>query len=235
MSQHEVQPGEIPADPLTDHAYDGIQEFDNPMPGWWKWTFVATFVFSVIYYFIAVVSGGKLSAVWAYNQDKAEEERREAARPLGLDAASLMALKNDPAQVAAGASLFATKCAACHKVDGSGIDNLGLNLTDQYFVNIRHIDEIPKFIRVGKPPMPAFPNDESGLTNNQLAQVSAFVASIRGQDKPGRKPDGVEIPEWSATPATTAPTTTAPTPPPASPTLPATVPSATAPTADVGH
>ncbi len=34
---------------LTDHAYDGIQEFDNPLPGWWKWMFVATIVFSVFY------------------------------------------------------------------------------------------------------------------------------------------------------------------------------------------
>ena len=27
---------------LTDHAYDGIQEYDNPLPGWWTYTFVAT-------------------------------------------------------------------------------------------------------------------------------------------------------------------------------------------------
>ena len=29
---------------LTDHAYDGIQEFDNPLPGWWKWMFVGSIV-----------------------------------------------------------------------------------------------------------------------------------------------------------------------------------------------
>jgi cytochrome c oxidase cbb3-type subunit 3 len=32
--------------PLTDHSYDGIQEYDNPMPGWWVWLFVATVVYS---------------------------------------------------------------------------------------------------------------------------------------------------------------------------------------------
>ena len=37
-------------DPKMDHAYDGIEEFDNPLPGWWKWLFIASIVFSPIYW-----------------------------------------------------------------------------------------------------------------------------------------------------------------------------------------
>src|SRR6056297_1043714 len=39
----------VPDDPLTEHCYDGIREFDNPLPGWWKWLFVATILFAFPY------------------------------------------------------------------------------------------------------------------------------------------------------------------------------------------
>ena len=35
--------------PIQGHSYDGIQEYDNPMPGWWVWIFVGTVAFSVYY------------------------------------------------------------------------------------------------------------------------------------------------------------------------------------------
>ncbi len=34
---------------LIDHDYDGIQEYDNDLPGWWKTLFLITIIFSVIY------------------------------------------------------------------------------------------------------------------------------------------------------------------------------------------
>ena len=36
-------------DKLKDHNYDGIQEYDNPMPGWWSWIFILSGVYGVIY------------------------------------------------------------------------------------------------------------------------------------------------------------------------------------------
>jgi len=30
--------------PTTGHSWDGIEEFDNPMPRWWLWTFYACIV-----------------------------------------------------------------------------------------------------------------------------------------------------------------------------------------------
>ena len=32
------------------HVYDGIQEYDNPLPGWWKLVFWGTFFFSCGYF-----------------------------------------------------------------------------------------------------------------------------------------------------------------------------------------
>ena len=31
-------------DQLLDHEYDGIREYDNPMPRWWLWILYATVV-----------------------------------------------------------------------------------------------------------------------------------------------------------------------------------------------
>ena len=35
---------------LLEHDYDGIKEYDNPLPSWWSWIFVATIVFSLGYW-----------------------------------------------------------------------------------------------------------------------------------------------------------------------------------------
>ena len=35
----------------TGHAWDGdLQEYNNPLPRWWVWTFYATFVFAIVYW-----------------------------------------------------------------------------------------------------------------------------------------------------------------------------------------
>lgn len=38
-------------DRLLDHSYDGIQEYDNPMPRWWLYIFWGTVLWSVLYWF----------------------------------------------------------------------------------------------------------------------------------------------------------------------------------------
>ena len=44
--EQELQAG----DPnTTGHSWDGIKEFDNPMPRWWLWTFYACIVLAIGY------------------------------------------------------------------------------------------------------------------------------------------------------------------------------------------
>jgi cytochrome c oxidase cbb3-type subunit 3 len=37
-------------DELFDHEFDGIQEFDNDLPGWWVWLFIISTIFGIIYF-----------------------------------------------------------------------------------------------------------------------------------------------------------------------------------------
>lgn len=38
-----------PKDEVLDHDFDGIQEYDNQLPGWWKKLFYITIAFAVVY------------------------------------------------------------------------------------------------------------------------------------------------------------------------------------------
>ena len=55
-------------DQLLDHNYDGIQEYDNPLPTWWVTLFWISIVFAVFYAVYFHFGQGKL-AVEAYNED----------------------------------------------------------------------------------------------------------------------------------------------------------------------
>ena len=43
---------------LLDHDYDGIQEFDYPLPNWWKLSFVLTVLFGIPYGIYYLALGG---------------------------------------------------------------------------------------------------------------------------------------------------------------------------------
>ncbi len=48
MSTRKLAPGEKPG--TTGHTWDeDLQEWHNPMPGWWMWLFYITIVFAVGY------------------------------------------------------------------------------------------------------------------------------------------------------------------------------------------
>ncbi len=54
--------------PSTGHSWDGIEEYDNPLPRWWLWTFYATIIWSVAYviaYPAIPLLNGSTQGCWA--------------------------------------------------------------------------------------------------------------------------------------------------------------------------
>lgn len=188
-------------DRLLDHEYDGIQEFDNPMPRWWLATFWITILFGILYVLNVPVFGMGKGRIAEYEADMALAAA-EAARndPLaGMTSERLVALASDPAQLELGKATFATACSACHAADGGGA--IGPNLTDDYWLHGRTPMEVLHTIDQGvlEKGMPAW---GKSLRPDQLLAVTAYVTTLAGTTPAAPKaPQGVRADSAGAPPA----------------------------------
>jgi cytochrome c oxidase cbb3-type subunit 3 len=179
---------------LTGHVYDGIEEYDNPTPSWWTWIFIGTIAFSALYFFVVTLTDGQLSAIGFY--DRAVLDEMKKAGVLKADAPTLMRLSKDADSIKDGQSIFLSNCVTCHGRDGSGIT--GPNLTDDLYINVTKITDIPDVVTKGRN-NGAMPTWGNRLSPNEIVKVSAFVASLRGQNLRGKpvEPSARQAPPWS--------------------------------------
>jgi cytochrome c oxidase cbb3-type subunit III len=169
---------------LLDHEYDGIQEYDNPLPAWWVWTFVATIVFTPLYVLHFHWGKGDLVAA-EYQRDVDAYNAAEAARALAggpVTEASLLAMSHDAPTVEAGATLFRTNCVACHGDRAEG--RIGPNLTDGYWLHGGTLLEIQRTITEGVPDKGMLAWGKT-LAPEDVKRLAAYVGSLRGLDVPG--------------------------------------------------
>lgn len=194
MSDHQD-----PQEKLTDHAYDGIQEYDNPTPGWWTGIFIATIVFSVAYFAVMFNHGDSLGVKGSYESAVTESMMQQFAQlgELRPDAPTLLKFARDPGQqqwLSVGRAVFQTHCVSCHGRDGGGLS--GPNLTDDAYIHVRRIEDIPGVVLKGanNGAMPAWANR---LQQNEVVLVSAYIASLRGANVGGIAPQGQPIAPWA--------------------------------------
>ena len=178
-------------DRLLDHSYDGIQEYDNPMPRWWVITFWATIVFAILYLLNVPGIGNGAGRIADYESDMARAKATQlAAAPSGVpDSAALEALAHDPATIAAGKEVYATYCAACHRVDGGG--QIGPNLTDDAWIHGGALADIRSTISSGVLAK-GMPEWGRILKPDQVDAAAAYVRTLSGSNPPNAKsPEGV--------------------------------------------
>lgn len=120
-------------DQLKSHQFDGIQEYDNPVPLWMNVIYWSTIVFSLGYllYYHVFLLGDLPHAELAKDITAAQELRAKTkAQSPGLDVAALLA---DPAAASAGQQTYVGMCAACHGPSGEGL--VGPSFQDQIWKN----------------------------------------------------------------------------------------------------
>ncbi|QCO56005.1 cytochrome-c oxidase, cbb3-type subunit III [Pseudorhodobacter turbinis] len=189
----------------TGHSWDGIEEFDNPMPRWWLWTFYVCIFWAILYSIaypawpmISRATPGLLGASTRADVAAEIQEFSDRLAPIRakLEATELTEISADPELVGyannAGAAVFRTWCAQCHGSGAAGVQASGYpNLLDDDWLWGGDIEAIHTTITHGirnttdddarLSDMPRFGADEL-LEKPEIAQVVQHVLAISGQE-----------------------------------------------------
>jgi cytochrome c oxidase cbb3-type subunit III len=174
-------------DTLLEHEYDGIREYDNPLPRWWVWVFAATIVFAVGYYAFYELGPGQ-TIIAEYEEDvrlAAERAPRPEETPAAVSDDALAALKQDLALMASARETFAARCAPCHGPQAQGL--IGPNLTDDHWIHGGRLVDIRRVIVDGVPQKGMVPFGGQ-LPAAEIDALVAYIASLRGTRPPNPKP-----------------------------------------------
>ncbi|MBI1418790.1 MAG: cytochrome-c oxidase, cbb3-type subunit III [Limimaricola sp.] len=184
----------------TGHSWDGIQEYNNPLPRWWVWILLATIVwgigYSIAYPAWPLIKGATpgllgFSTRAQVAADIAAVDQANAALTTKLASADLTTIKDDPTlygyAVNMGAAVFRANCSQCHGAGAAG--NVGFpNLLDNDWLWGGKITDIAYTVQHGvrneQDPdarysqMPAWGEI---LQPEEIHQVVNYVLQISGQ------------------------------------------------------
>ncbi|RIV17722.1 cytochrome C [Fibrisoma montanum] len=181
-------------DLVMEHAYDGINELDNPTPPWFMYLFYSTMGFAAIYLLVFHVIGTGNIMEQEYTQEVAiaEKQREEYIRKVaGSINENTVTLLKDSKSVESGKVLYTQYCTACHGTNAEG--KVGPNLTDEYWLHGGNVKAVFHTVTEGVPEkgMIAWKKQLNPL---QIQQVTSYVLSLQGTNPAGAKePQGEKV------------------------------------------
>jgi cytochrome c oxidase cbb3-type subunit III len=167
----------------TGHVYDGIEEYDNPLPRWWFGLFLATFIFAAGY-LIAYPGLGSWKGMLGWtstNQLETEHTQAKATYDATFGEFAKMPidqLAKNPEAMKMGSRLFLNNCAVCHGADAGGVFGFP-NLTDKDWLYGGEPDRIKETIVLGRQAM--MPAWGAILGEANVTNVVEFV--LKGANK----------------------------------------------------
>ncbi|OSP56741.1 cytochrome-c oxidase, cbb3-type subunit III [Pseudoruegeria sp. SK021] len=185
--------------PTTGHSWDGIEEYDNPMPRWWLYTFYACIVWAIGYsiaYPAWPLISGATSGLLGYStrgqvaDEMASAEAANAEINAQLAAVDLPGILETPElqqyAFSKGAAVFRTNCSQCHGSGAAGAKGFP-NLLDDDWLWGGTMEDIHATVTHGirnttdpearYSEMPAFGDL---LSRSEIAEAANYVQSLSG-------------------------------------------------------
>jgi cytochrome c oxidase cbb3-type subunit III len=184
------RPGEAAEGAETGHSWDGLTEFNNPLPRWWLWMFYITIVFSLIYLvlypglgrFAGVLgwqSGNMLNIEDSqYHREMQRAEERYEPIFKAMADREIASLARDFDALTTGRRLYLNYCATCHGSDARGASGFP-NLADGKWQWGGSPEEIRHTILRGR--QAAMPAMGSALGEEGVEQVAHYVLKLSGR------------------------------------------------------
>jgi cytochrome c oxidase cbb3-type subunit 3 len=187
ISTRKNQTSDVETNRTMGHSFDGIEEYDNPLPKWWFYLFLTTIAFALGY--LALYPGlGNFKGLLGWtsaNQWEAEVAEADALygpifAQYGKTEVPELAKVGDAMKL--GQRLFANNCAVCHGSAARG--QVGFpNLTDTDWLYGGSPEAILYTLNNGRmgamPAKGVMPN----MTDTQVDQVVNYVLSFSDRAK----------------------------------------------------
>lgn len=164
MPKNDVGKGE-----KRHHTFDGIEEYNNPLPRWWMWLFGACNVFALIYLFLYPGLGSYPGTFgWTQENQWQQQENQANAQYAPIfakfGATPIVELAKNENAMKVGQRLFINNCAICHGATAQGAKGFP-NLT----TNVWLFGGTPEIL-------------EATIGNGRMGFMPPMAASIGGEE-----------------------------------------------------
>jgi cytochrome c oxidase cbb3-type subunit 3 len=167
----------------TGHVYDGIEEYDKPLPAWWFAMFVITIVWGVGY-LVFYPGMGNYPGVLGWTQleqhaeEVAEAEKTYRAMRDRYLAMPLEEVAADEKAFRMGMRIYGNNCSQCHGLDARGAYGFP-NLADEDWLWGGDADAIKATLVHGR--QAAMPPWGQVLGEQGVAETTQYVLQLNGR------------------------------------------------------
>jgi len=169
----------------TGHVWDEtLQEYNNPLPNWWRWMFYITVIFAIVYLALYPGLGGFGGSFGWTMRNQYDAEMKKAEETYGpifrkYQNMDIHAVAANSEAREMGQRLFLTYCAQCHGSDAGGAISFP-NLKDGDWLWGGTAEQIRATIEHGRMGVMTPKGTKPDMDSEQIKDVVHYVRSLSG-------------------------------------------------------